>query len=165
MGGAGVCPPPPLQGLTPSAWTSLQLAHPPVAPPLKNWLQGEGEKGLGVGHGQACGLPTPATVAPVPRSPSCWETEAAGCPCAEGHTRGRSPGGPGGVPPPAEEAPRAGPEALGDLDAPLWGAIDTLPYDQGEGVATCRGRSRVRVPWPWALPAASRRPERPLQQP
>ena len=152
MGGAGVCPPPPLQGLTPSAWTSLQLAHPPVAPPLKNWLQGEGEKGLGVGHGQACGLPTPATVAPVPRSPSCWETEAAGCPCAEGHTRGRSPGGPGGVPPPAEEAPRAGPEALGDLDAPRWGAIDSLPYDRGEGVGYMPSvgpwsRSRSRVTW------------------
>ena len=40
-GGAGVCPPPPLQGLTPSRWTSLQLAHPPVALRLKNWLQGE----------------------------------------------------------------------------------------------------------------------------
>ena len=38
------------------------------------------------------------------------------------------------MPPPAEEAHRAGPEALGDLDAPLWGAIDTLLYDQGEGV-------------------------------
>ena len=38
------------------------------------------------------------------------------------------------MPPPAEERHRRGPEALGALDAPLWGAIDTLLYDQGEEV-------------------------------
>ena len=70
-------------------------ACPPSGCPTFEKLTPGGEKGLGVGHGQACGLPTPATVAPVPRNPSFWETEAAGCPCAERRTRGRSPGGQG----------------------------------------------------------------------
>ena len=56
------------------------------------------------------------------------------------------------MPPPAEEAPRAGPEALGDLDAPLWGAIDTPAHDRGEGVGYMPrlwpwSRSRSRVTW------------------
>ena len=51
---------------------------PPQTPPRLRGPAGPfeklnpgGEKGLGVGHGQACGLPTPATVAPVPGTPSC----------------------------------------------------------------------------------------------
>ena len=56
------------------------------------------------------------------------------------------------MPPHAKERHRRGPEALGDLDAPLWGAIDTLPYDKGEGVGYIPrlwpwSRSRSRVTW------------------
>ena len=57
------------------------------------------------------------------------------------------------MPPPAEEAPRAGPEALGDLDAPPWGAIDTLPYDQGEGVGSPKNGTNFTggyIPSPWS---------------
>ena len=58
--------------------------------------------------------------------------------------QGAKPRGSGGRSRPAEERLRRGPEALGDLDAPLWGAIDTLPYDQGEGVGYM-----PRL-WPWS---------------
>ena len=88
---------------------------------MKNCL---GEKeGLGVGHGQASGLPTPATVAPVPGTPSCWMTEAAGARCAKAR-QGAQPRGSGGVPPHAEERPRRGPEAGGAVFIrPPWGGL------------------------------------------
>ena len=38
-------------------------------------------------------LPTPATVAPVPGTPSCWMTEAAGARCAKAHQGGAALGG------------------------------------------------------------------------
>ena len=67
-------------------------------------------------------LPTPATVAPVPGTPSCWMTEAAGARCAKAH-QGAQPRGSGGVPPHAEERLRRGPEAGGlSLFGPLGGA-------------------------------------------
>ena len=66
-------------------------------------------------------LPTPATVAPVPGTPSGWVTEAAGARCAKAR-QGAQPRGSGGVPPHAEERPRRGPKAMGDLFAPLWEA-------------------------------------------
>ena len=49
-----------------------------------------------------------------------------------------------GCKPPAWERHRRGGDRLGDLDAPLWGAIETLAYDQGEGVATSPGWGRRR---------------------
>ena len=61
--------------------------------------------------------------------------------------RERAPGGAAlgvwGCKPPAEERPRRGPEALGDLDAPLWGAIDSLAHDQGEGWLHAQARAVV----------------------
>ncbi len=67
-------------------------------------------------------LPTPATVAPAPRTPSGWVTEAAGARCANAR-QAAPPRGPGGVPPHAEERLRRGPEAGGlSLFGPLGGA-------------------------------------------
>ena len=68
-------------------------------------------------------LPTPATVAPVPGTPSCWMTEAAGARCAKAH-QGAQPRGSGGVPPHAEERLRRGPEAGGAVFIrPPWGGL------------------------------------------
>ena len=72
-------------------------------------------------------LPTPATVAPVPGTPSDWATEAAGARCAKAH-QGAQPWGSWGCKPPAWERPRRGGDRAsearrGAMDAPLWGAI------------------------------------------
>ena len=72
-------------------------------------------------------LPTPATVAPVPGTPSGWVTEAAGARCAKAR-QGAQPWGSWGCKPPAWERPRRGGDRAsearrGAMDAPLWGAI------------------------------------------
>ena len=58
-------------------------------------------------------LPTPATVAPVPGTPSCWMTEAAGARCAKAR-QGAQPRGSGRAAPRGERL-RRGPEAGGCL--------------------------------------------------
>ena len=68
-------------------------------------------------------LPTPATGAPVPGTPPAGWPRQQG-PGARRRTRGRSPGGPGGVPPHAKERPRRGPEAGGAVFIrPPWGGL------------------------------------------
>ena len=49
-------------------------------------------------------LPTPATVAPVPETPSDWMTEAAGARCAKAR-QGAQPRGAGGRAAPRQGAP------------------------------------------------------------
>ena len=75
-------------------------------------------------------LPTPATVAPVPGTPSCWMTEAAGARCAEGAPGGAAQGS--GACRPTRGRLRRGPEAGGCLYlAPLGGLILVSPRMRG----------------------------------
>ena len=64
-------------------------------------------------------LPTPATVAPVPGTPSCWMTEAAGARCAKAH-QGAQPWGSWGCKPPAWERPRRGGDRASEARRGLW---------------------------------------------
>ena len=102
------CPPPPYNGGTPpnprraTARPTLNFSRSPKT--ARSWASGMDNRKR---------LPTPATVAPVPGTPSCWMTEAAGARCAKAR-QGRSPGV-GGVPPHAGERLRRGPEAGGCL--------------------------------------------------
>ena len=90
-------------------------ARPPNPPPCSrtaHLLKFPGEKkGLGVRHGQAYGLPTPAPVAPVPRTPLLIDRCSRG-PCREGGTGGAALGV-WGCKPPALERLRRGREAGG----------------------------------------------------
>ena len=106
-------------------------------PPFEFLQKPENRQGLGVGHGQPCGLPTPATVAPVPGTPSGWVTEAAGARCAKAH-QGAQPWGSWGCKPPAKERPRRGPEAGGAVFIrPPWGGLILVsPAQRANNIAS-----------------------------
>ena len=107
------------------AWGGTPPQTPPrlrgPAGPFEKLAPG-GEEGLGVGHGQACGLPTPATVAPSARNPSHWKTEAAGARCAKAR-QGAQPWGSGGASPLPGSAIGAAGTAWGPWTPPSGGLL------------------------------------------
>ena len=119
--------PPPGPGCPPSPYNGGHAPRTPRSashcPPFEFPPKPENRQGLGVGHGQPQAVAHPRHRRTRARNPSGWVTRQQG-PGARRRARGRSPGGPGGVPPHAKERPRRGPEAGGAVFIrPPWGGL------------------------------------------